>query len=395
MGVIQDTCLNDTHKGRGHSPIFALDLAWWHYALVVERGRTRQRKAGSRTSRKSGSRKKSGYHRASRVRLAWLSTTIEGSVLKGRCAGMNLEESAVGRLLRMEEVIPAMEQALADFSSGTVVQPVRTMLPVAEHGGFLGLMPAYTGSALGAKLVAFYPRNTSVPTHHATILLFEPETGEPLVTMDGRIITEVRTAAVSAVATDHLARAAASVLAIIGSGMQARSHLEALRLVREFREVRVWSPRRAAAFAEEHGVDAAASAEEAVWGADVVVTATTSPTPVVYGEWLSPGAHINAVGAPRPDWRELDDEGLRCARVYVDSREAAFKESGDVIAAGQIFAEVGELVTGAKPGRRSAEEVTLFKSLGLAVEDVATADLVYGKAVNTGSAEEASADLQR
>ena len=138
---------------------------------------------------------------------------------------MNLEESAVGRLLHMEEVISAMEKALADFSSGTVVQPVRTMLPVAEHQGFLGLMPAYTGSALGAKLVAFYPRNTSVPTHHATILLFEPETGEPLVTMDGRIITEVRTAAVSAVATDHLARADASVLAIIGSGVQARSHL--------------------------------------------------------------------------------------------------------------------------------------------------------------------------
>jgi alanine dehydrogenase len=179
---------------------------------------------------------------------------------------MNLDESAVGRLLRMEEVIPAMERALSDFSSGTVVQPVRTMLPVAEHGGFLGLMPAYTGSALGTKLVAFYPHNTEVPTHHATILLFKPESGEPLATMDGRLITEVRTAAVSAVATEHLARSDASVLAIIGSGVQARSHLEALKLVREFRDVRVWSPRRAAAFAEEHGVRAAASAEEAVRG---------------------------------------------------------------------------------------------------------------------------------
>jgi alanine dehydrogenase len=294
---------------------------------------------------------------------------------------MNLEESTVGRLLSMEEVIPAMERALADFSSGTVVQPVRTMIPVAEHQGFLGLMPAYTGSALGAKLVAFYPRNTSVPTHHATILLFEPETGEPLVTMDGRLITEVRTAAVSAVATNHLARAAASVLTIIGSGVQARSHLEALRLVREFREVRVWSPRRAAAFAEEHGVDAAASAEEAVRGADVVVTATTSPTPVLSGEWLSPGAHINAVGAPRPDWRELDDEVLRRAKVYVDSREAAMKESGDVIAAREVLAEIGEVISGAEQGRRSAEEVTLFKSLGLAVEDVATAELVYRNAL--------------
>jgi alanine dehydrogenase len=305
--------------------------------------------------------------------------------------GMNLDENAVGRLLRVEEVIPAMEGALADFSSRRVVQPTRVMVPVTEHEGFLGLMPAYTGAALGTKLVAFYPRNTEVPTHHATILLFKPETGEALVTMDGRLITEVRTAAVSAVATERLARSDASVLAIIGSGVQARSHLEALRLVREFREVRVWSPRRARAFAEEHGVRASASAEEAVRGADVVVTATTSPAPVLSGEWLLPGAHVNAVGAPRPDWRELDDEVLRRSRVYVDSREAAMKESGDVIAAGEIFAEVGEVVSGAKPGRQSDEEVTLFKSLGLAVEDVATAELVHRKALEELTAEESSA----
>jgi alanine dehydrogenase len=296
---------------------------------------------------------------------------------------MNLDESAVSGLLRMEEVIPAMERALAAFSSGKVVQPTRVMVPVAEHEGFLGLMPAYTGSALGTKLVAFYPHNTEVPTHHATILLFKPETGEPLATMDGRLITEVRTAAVSAVATDRLAKSDASVLAIIGSGVQARSHLEALRLVRGFLEVRVWSPRRAQAFAEEHGARAAASAEEAVRGAGVVVTATTSSTPVLFGEWLSPGVHVNAVGAPRPDWRELDDEVLERARIYVDSREAAQKESGDVIAAGRIFAEIGEVVSGAKPGRRSDEEVTLFKSLGLAVEDVATAELVHSKALNS------------
>ncbi len=293
---------------------------------------------------------------------------------------MNLDETAVSHLLRMEEVIPAMRRALADFSSGKVVQPTRVMVPVAEHQGFLGLMPAYTGAALGTKLVAFYPHNTEVPTHHATILLFKPETGEPLTTMDGRLITEVRTAAVSAVATEYLARSDASALAIIGSGVQARSHLEALRLVRDFQEVRVWSPRRAKAFAEEHGVIAAASAEEAVRGADVVVTATTSQAPVLCGEWLSPGSHINAIGGLAP-WRELDDEVLRRARIYVDSREAAMKESGDVIAAGAIFAEIGEVVAGMKPGRQSAEEVTLFKSLGLAVEDVAAADLVYRKAL--------------
>ena len=249
---------------------------------------------------------------------------------------LNLDESTVGRLLSMEEVIPAMERALADFSSGTVVQPVRTMLPVAEHQGFFGLMPAYTSSALGAKLVAFYPRNTAVPTHHATILLFRPETGEPLVSMDGRLITEVRTAAVS-------------VLAIIGSGVQARSHLEALRLVRQFEEVRVWSPRHAEDFARQFdGVRATSSAEEAVRGADVVVIATKSKTPVLSGEWLSPGAHINAIGGLAP-WRELDDEALRRSRVYVDSREAAMKESGDVIAAGECSQRLGRSFLGRRP----------------------------------------------
>ena len=292
---------------------------------------------------------------------------------------LDLDEEAVHRLLRMEEVIPAMKQALAAFSRGEVVQPTRVMVPVAEHNGFLGVMPAYTGSALGAKLVAFYPQNRDVPTHHATVLLFKPETGEPLVSMDGRLITEVRTAAVSAVATQLLARPEARVLAILGAGVQARSHLVALRLVRDFREVRVWSPRRARAFADEFGVHATDSAEEAVRGADVVVTATTATTPILEGRWLSPGVHINAVGAPRPDWRELDDEVLRRARVYVDSREAALTESGDVIAGGKIAAELGEVVTGAKPGRESAEEITLFKSVGLAVEDVATADLLFRK----------------
>ncbi len=296
---------------------------------------------------------------------------------------MNLDETGVRRLLRMEDVIPAMERALADFSEDKVVQPLRSIVPAAEHGGFLGLMPAYTGDALGAKLVTFYPQNQGVPTHHATILLFSPETGEPIVSMDGRLITEVRTAAVSAVATKYLARQDASVLAIIGSGVQAESHLEALRLVRRFEEVRIWSPRNAEAFARRHGVLATASAEEAVRDADVIVTATTSQTPVLSGGWLSPGAHINAVGAPRPDWRELDDETLgHCARVYVDSREAAFEESGDVIAAGRIFAEVGEVVAGTKPGRESEAEITLFKSLGLAVEDVVTADLIYRKAAD-------------
>ena len=296
---------------------------------------------------------------------------------------MFLDEDAVRALLRMDELIDAMRGALRDLSAGRVEQPMRVVLPIAEHGGFFGVMPAY-GGALGAKLVTFYPKNKDTHTHHAMILLFRPETGEPLVTMDGRLITEMRTAAVSAVATDALARENVPVLAILGSGVQARSHLEALRIVRKFQEVRVWSPRNSEKFAQEFNVSAAASAEEAVRGADVIVVATAATTPVLRGEWLAPGAHINAVGATRPNWRELDDEVLRQARIYVESREAAMKESGDVIAAGKIFAEIGEVLAGSKAGRQSGEEITLFKSVGVAVEDITAASLVYERAAGSG-----------
>ena len=293
---------------------------------------------------------------------------------------MILDEDAVRGLLRMDDLIPAMARALADLSSGKAVQPVRSVLPVAEHQGFFGVMPAYNG-ALGAKIVTFYPNNKGIHTHHGIILLFRPETGEPLATIDGRLITEMRTAAVSAVATKVLARPNSSVLAILGAGVQARSHLEALRLVREFREVRIWSPRNAKAFAETYGVSASGSAEEAVRGADVIVAVTSSMTPVIFGKWLSPGAHINAVGANRPSWRELDDDTLALSKIYVESRESAMVESGDVIAAGNIFAEIGEVEAGTRPGRESDDEITLFKSLGCAVEDIAAADLAYQNAL--------------
>ena len=296
---------------------------------------------------------------------------------------MILEEPDVRRLLAMPDLIDAEERALTDLSAGRVVQPVRTVIPV-EGRGFLGVMPAYGGGALGAKLGTFFPENRGIHTHHAVVVLFRPETGEPLVTMDGRLITEMRTAAASAAATRALARRNASVLALLGSGVQARSHLEALRLVRGFREVRVWSPHHALHFAEEFGVRAAGSAEEAVRGADVVVVATTSKTPVLLGSWLSPGAHVNAVGASRPDWRELDDEVLSRARIFVESREAASRESGDVIAAGRIDAEIGEVFGGAAEGRTSEDEVTLYKSVGVAAEDLAAADLVYRAALAGG-----------
>ena len=286
-----------------------------------------------------------------------------------------LDEKAVQQRLHYPDLIPAIAQALAALSAGKVVQPVRAVLPVAPHEGFFGVMPAYAG-ALGAKLVTFYPKNAGIHTHHALIVMFKAETGEPLAVLDGRLITEMRTAAASAVATERLARPDASVLAIIGSGVQAGSHLAALRHVRSFKEVRVWSPRNAPAFAKRHGVQAAASAEAAVRGADVVVVAASATTPILEGRWLSPGTHVNAIGATRPNWRELDDDLVTTARIFVDSREAAMRESGDIIAARSEVVEIGAVVSGADPGRRSPQEITLFKSVGVAVEDVAAAALV-------------------
>jgi thiomorpholine-carboxylate dehydrogenase len=234
---------------------------------------------------------------------------------------------------------------------------------------------------LGVKIVTFYPSNAErgIPTHMATIFLVEHDTGAPIAVMDGRLITEMRTAAVSAVATKLLAPPDARVLAILGSGVQARSHLQALRLVRNFEEVRVWShtPAHAERFAEEIGAKAM-SAEEAVRDADVVVTATSSRTAVLQGSWLRPGCHINAVGACRPDWRELDDAAMTNV-VFVDSREGAMKESGDVILSGaKIYAEIGEALAGR--ARTRANETTVFKSLGMAVEDIAAAMLIYRSA---------------
>ena len=292
-----------------------------------------------------------------------------------------LDEDQVRKHLRMADLIPAMEKALIDFSTGKVTQPVRQVIAVDPPGGFYGMMPALTPEGLGQKIVTFYPPNAEkdLPTHMATILLNDPQTGAPLAVMDGRLITEMRTAAVSAAATKLLAPKDTKVLAILGSGVQARSHVDALRLVRQFEETRVWSPNKSHAeqFAREIGAQAM-SAEDAIRDADVVVTATSSKTPVLHGTWLKSGCHVNAVGACRPDWRELDDNAMRNV-VFVDSREAAMKESGDVILSRtKIYAELGEAFAGKVPPRGS--ETTIFKSLGMAVEDVAAALLVYRSA---------------
>jgi ornithine cyclodeaminase/alanine dehydrogenase-like protein (mu-crystallin family) len=294
-----------------------------------------------------------------------------------------LDEEQVRQHLRMEELITAMEKALIDFSVGKVTQPVRSVITVDPPGGFFGMMPALA-EGLGVKIVTFYPSNAQrgIPTHMATIFLVDPETGTPLAVMDGRLITEMRTAAVSAVATKLLAAPGSKILTILGSGVQARSHVEALRLVRQFDEIHVWSPTRAHAecFAKEFGAKAM-PAKEAVRDADVVVTATNSKTAVLKGSWLRPGCHVNAVGACRPDWRELDDEAMTNV-VFVDSRDGAMQESGDIILSGaKIYAELGEALAGNVSSR--AKETTIFKSLGMAVEDIAAALLVYRSATAT------------
>lgn len=291
---------------------------------------------------------------------------------------LTLSDDDVATVLRYERLIPAMEKALSDFSAGRVIQPVRNMLTIEEGKRFLGIMPAVAEDAMGAKLVCFFPKNagSTVPTHLATIALFEPETGQPLAFLDGRLITEMRTAAVSAAVTKYLAPADSRVLALLGSGVQAFAHLQALRHVCQFDEVRVWSrtPDHAQHFAAKHGAKAV-DLEAAVRDADVIVTATNSLEPFLKGGWLKQGAHVNAVGSPRPTWRELDDDAM-LNTLIVDSREAALKEAGDVVLSkATIFAEAGEVFSGLKMPQRSA--TTVFKSVGIAVEDIAAARLVY------------------
>ena len=289
-----------------------------------------------------------------------------------------LDEHQVRAHLEWDALIAAMENALIDFSAGRVQQPVRRFLTVDRYEGFFGVMPAVSDNVMGVKLVTFYPNNAArgLPTHLAMIQLFAPDTGEALALIDGRLITEMRTAAVSAAATKVLAAPDAKVLAILGSGVQARAHVEALTRVRAFEEIRVWGRTRAHAerFAGEVGARAMA-AEDAVRGADVVVTATAATEPILNGAWLKPGAHVNAIGWRGHTSRELDDTAMANV-VVVESREAAHDQCGDVILSGaEIYAELGEILAGDKPAR--AEQTTVFDSVGIAVEDIAAARLVY------------------
>ncbi len=278
------------------------------------------------------------------------------------------------------ELIEEMEQALVAFSARRVQQPPRQLIDIDAHRGFFLSMAAAMPEALGVKVVSFYPQNTAsgTATHHALILLFRVETGEPLAIVDGTVITELRTAAVSAVATRLLAPPDASVLGVVGSGVQARAHVEMIRMVRPISEVRIWSPTspNAELLAREVGGTAVADAETAVRGAHVVATCTPAMEPVVAGEWLDSGTHVNAVGWNGPDSRELDDAAMASV-VVVDSRAAAAAECGDVRGSGAVIAaELGEALEGGDVDTLRAK-TTVFESVGLAVEDVAAAQLVW------------------
>jgi ornithine cyclodeaminase/alanine dehydrogenase-like protein (mu-crystallin family) len=292
-----------------------------------------------------------------------------------------LSAEQVEQLLDLSELIEVMEEALIELSAGKVVQPVRGIMPITEYAGWLGLMPAVYKDMIGTKLVTVFPGNAArgLHTHNATIQLFQAETGVPLAMMDGRVITAWRTAAVSALATRELSSPNSRVLAILGSGVQARTHYKALSMVRNFEEVKVWSRshEHAAQFAAEIGA-VATSLEQAVRGADVVTTVTNSVEPFLERAWLKEGAHVNAVGAVGTWARELQDNVFENAAIAVESREAALSESGEIIHSNSpIYAELGELLAGTKAKPQSGN--TIYKGLGVAVEDVAAARLIYRK----------------
>jgi alanine dehydrogenase len=313
-------------------------------------------------------------------------------------------QSEVPQLLPMRECVELMREALCGLARGDAVQPLRTVTPVPNGSGLLASMPAYLGAprALGVKVITVTPSNQGSPfdSHQGAVLLFEAEHGSLVAVIDATSITTIRTAAVSAVATDVLARKDAVSAAILGSGVQAASHLEAMIAVRPIERARVWSrsPEHAEAFAAREGarhgirVEAARSAREAVEDAAIICVATAAREPVLLGEWIAPGTHVNAVGACVPAHRELDTAAVKRSRLFVDRRESALHEAGDILipiregAIGEdhIVGEIGELLLGWIEGRRGADEVTLFKSLGLAIEDLAAAHRIHANATAKG-----------
>jgi ornithine cyclodeaminase len=316
-----------------------------------------------------------------------------------------VNQSEVPRLLPVRECIDVMARAFAALSRGEATMPLRQVLWLADKSGALGLMPAHLSGlgAVGLKAVTFFPRNegTDIDSHQGAVLLFETGRGRLLAILDATSLTAVRTAAVSGLATRILAKEDAGDLAMIGSGVEARTHLEAMMAVRKLRRVRVASQSfaRARAYAEREGsrlgvaIEPCGTVEDAVRGADIVCTVTSAREPVVRGEWLSPGVHVNAVGSSVATARELDTATVRRSRFFADHTAAALAEAGDLliplsngeIERSHLLGDLGQLVVGEIPGRTSASDVTVFKSVGLAIEDIASAHHLYTRARAMGA----------
>lgn len=316
-----------------------------------------------------------------------------------------VSQSDVRQLLPMGECMDVMVEALTALARGEAILPLRPILWLPDKVGALGMMPSYLANirAVGLKVITVFQGNhgTQYDSHQGAVLLFETKHGQLQSIMDASSITAIRTAAVSGVATRLLARANAKSLAILGSGVQAKTHLAAMIEARPITTVRVWSrnAEHAQHFAERESrrygipVTPAATVEDAVAGADIICTTTATREPILNGEWIAPGTHINAVGSSVPFARELDTAAVRNARLFVDRRESTLNEAGDFLLAKKegaigddhIVGEIGELLLNTVEGRRTPEEITLFKSLGLAVEDLAAADYVYKKALEAGA----------
>ena len=312
-----------------------------------------------------------------------------------------LSESQVQNLIELDELIAALEQAHIQYSTGKAVMPVRLVVPLPQIQGRITSMPGFLSEnrALGMKVVTYFQDNPKrdLPAILATIMLFSAETGKMIAVMDGGYVTAIRTACASALATKALANPDTPVLGILGAGVQARAHILALGRVRRLSRIKLYSPSGISALTIKEAleqqcgvpIEAVNSAQEAVRDSDLLVTVTTAKEPIVKAEWLKPGAHINAVGSHRPDLREIDGATLKRAKVVVDSREAIMAECGDILLAlkeksiseGDIHGEIGEVLAGSKTGRSSAGEITLYKSVGIAIQDVATAQLVYRTAL--------------
>lgn len=312
-----------------------------------------------------------------------------------------LSEQQVQSLIEIDELIAALKRAHIQYSTGNAVMPVRLVVPLPQIQGRITSMPGFLtdDKALGMKVVTYFQENPKkhLPAILATILLFSAETGKIIATMDGSYITAIRTACASAMATEALAKPETPVLGILGAGVQARAHIQALTRVRKVERIQLYSPSGVSGDAIKKemapqlncAIEVRDSAESAVRDADLLVTVTTAKEPIVRPEWLKPGVHINAVGSHRPDLREIDGATLARTTLVVDSREAIMAECGDILLAikeksigeNAIHAEIGEVLAGTKSGRKNSDDVTLYKSVGIAIQDVATANLVYRKAL--------------